>query len=175
MFWKLEESRLVQERSTSSAANAEVLSISSTVPLGKCWVILSCGYIPDVAETQLISFYKVTSSNAPLSLLNPISLNLNPARATFLEQGMEFLLLAGEYLMVRRAGHTAGSIMTCTIQFIEIDQPLYTYEEPLTVQRQKRALGELRTAFSGRGGARASSVVPTVPGGRTGGRSGVPV
>jgi len=166
--WRLEESRLVQERSAASAADADVLTMTGVVPAGRLWVITGVAYIPDVAETQVISFYKVTSSGAPISLLNPISLALNPARATFIEQGMEYLLFPGEYLQVRRQAHTAGSVMSTTVQIIEIDQPLYTYDEPQVVRRQQRAISSMRSALGGgggRGGAGASSPTPTSSGG----------
>jgi len=91
-------------------------------------------------------------------IFNPVSLNLNPAYATFIEQGMEYLLFPGEYIVARRVTHTAGSRMMAKIQIIEIDQPLYTYNEPQVVKRQVRALSTIRSMIgaatpSARGGA----------------------
>lgn len=172
MFWKLEEARLVQERSSGSAADADTMTLLPVVPAGKVYVILGMGYIPSVAETQVISFYKVTPAGSPLCLLNPVSLALNPARATFLEQGMELFLLPGEYILVRRGTHTAGSSMSATMQFIEIDLPLYTYDEPQVVKRQARAISTLRSRLGG--GTGGPGISPgsspgTVPRGRGGG------
>lgn len=168
--WKLEEARLVQERSVSSAANADTLGLGVLVPPGKCWVILAVQYMPDVAETQTIGFYKVTGTGAVFTLLNPLSMALNPQRATFIEQGMEYLLLPGEYLLVRRGGHTAGSTMGLSIQFVEIDLPLYTYDEPQTVKRQARALSSIRSMLGGGvgGGVTRPGTLTVEPGGRSG-------
>lgn len=169
MYWKLEESRLVQLRAQSSAANADVCDLPA-VPLGKIWVILACGYMPDVNETQVVSFYKVSASGAPFCILNPLSMALNPAMATFIEQGMEYPLLPGEYIRVRRGNHTAGSTMGCTIQFVEIDQPIYTYEEPLIVHRHQRALSSIRSRISG--GVTGGGGSGPAPGGLRGPRGG---
>lgn len=167
--WKLEEARLVQIREGSSAANANEFSYSAwAVPAGKCWVILACGYVPSVAETQVISFEKVDGAGKIYGLLNPISLNLNPARATFIEQGMEYMLLPGEYLRVRRVDHTAGSTMNLSFSFIEIDLPLYTYDEPQVVKRQDRALSSLRQRLGGGGGSFTSPPRAADRGGRSG-------
>lgn len=172
-FWKLEESRLVQQRGVSSAVNADLVD-AATVPAGKIWVVTGAGYMPDAAETQIISFYKMGASGSAFCIFNPLSIALNPAMATFIEQGMEYTLFPGEYLRVRRAAHTAGSTMGFSFQFIEIDQPLYTYEEPQIIKRQARALSSIRTALGG-GGGRGSSPPVGGRGGRGGGSSGIPI
>lgn len=173
--WPLTEARLVQERTSSSAANADTLSLTPACPTNRVQIITACAYIPDVNEAQTISFYKVSSSGAPLTLLNPISMTLNPARATFIEQGMEVFLLPGEYVLVRRGGHTAGSTMSATIQFIEIDLPIYTYDEPQVVNRQQRVLSALRTRLGGGAAGRSGGVEGPRGGGGGGGRTGIPV
>jgi len=177
-LWKLEESRLVQSRNISSAANAEILGFGSyPVPLGKIWVVLGFAYAPSVAETQTISFYK-TNGVISFGLLNPISVALNPHLATFIEQGMEYTLYPGEYIICLRGGHTAGSTMAAYMQFVEIDQPLYTYEEPQLVKRQQRALSSIRTALGGGMGGRGGGGTPPGGPGVThggGGGTGIPV
>jgi len=171
MIWKLEEARLVQERANTSAADADSLAIGVNVPLGKCWIILACRYTPSVAETRDISFYRITRTGVSFPILNPIALALNPSSATFLEQGMEYLLFQGESLSVRRSAHTAGSTMDMNVEFVEIDMPLYTYDEPLIVKRQQRVLSSIRSRLGGgtgvRGGGGPSPGVP--PGGGGGG------
>lgn len=168
--WRLSEARLIQERSHGSAANDESLN-GDIVPAGKVWIITAASYIPSAAETQLISFYKTTASTAVYCLLNPISIALFPARATFIEQGMEYVLFPGESISVKRAAHTVGSSMNLFYQFVEIDLPLYTYDDPQTVKRQERALSSIRTRLGGGvGGARI--VPPTLTGGDRGGRGG---
>lgn len=173
--WKLEESRLVQFAGNGSAANADIVNITNPVPDGKIWVIVGCGYYPSVAETQVVSFRKsCTKSGLYVALLNPVSLALNPAYATFIEQGMEYMLLPGEVIQVLRGTHTAGSSMNAWQQFIEIDQPLYTYEDPQTVKRQARALSSIRTALGGSVG-RGSGGGAVGRGGRGGGSSSIPI
>lgn len=171
--YKLGETRLVQERTSTSAANADDLLIGYPgCPEGKLWVITAVGYQPSVAETQTISFQKYNSkTSSTFSLLNPVSLALNPARASFIEQGMEYMLLPGEYLAVHRGNHTAGSTMSAVIQVIEIDQPLYTYDDPITLKRQERAVSSIRTQLGGGLGAGSRTSAPTFTGER-GGRGG---
>ena len=120
-FWKLEESRLIQTRSVVSAANSDNVSLAAfPVPAGKIWQILAVGYYPSVTETQVVSFLKADSGSRIYSILNPVSMNLNPAGAygTFIEQGMEYTLYPGEYIGCYRATHTAGSTMTLVMQFV---------------------------------------------------------
>lgn len=156
-FYKLEESRLIQYRSGTSAANALNYSFSyDPCPTGKCRVVTALGYIPSVAETQIVSVDKVNATaGMGFGILNPVSLNLNPAYATFIEQGMEYILFPADYLVVRRVAATAGSTMSVYIQFVEIDQPLYTYDEPHVVQKQKRVLSSVLRARIGGGGGRS--------------------
>jgi uncharacterized membrane protein YgcG len=170
--YKLEETRLVQERTNTSAANDEQLTIGDPgPPEGKLWIVIAAGYMPSVAETQTICWLKSTRPGTTLSVLNPISMLLNPGRSTCIEQGMEYMLLPKEFFIVRRAAHTAASTMTAYIQFIEIDQPLYTYEEPQVVKRQHRALSTLRTALGGVG-SRGGGGGREPGGGREGGGGG---
>ena len=164
--WKLEEARLVQYRIAVSAANADLLQVTSGCPDGKVWIVTGFGYQPSVAETQVIAFEK-TSSKGNFALLNPLSMTLNPAFATFIEQGLECMLLPGEAIITRRGNHTAASTMSVLMQFIEIDLPLYTYEDPLIVKRQARALSSLRSRMGGGGSPRGGG--GEAPGGRRGG------
>lgn len=175
-FWRLEESRLAQIRSVTSAANADSVAVGDPgVPDGKIWIILGAAYQPSVAETQVVSFLKYNGKTSQyFGVLNPVSLNLNPAWATCIEQGMEYCLYPSEYFLIRRVTHTAGSSMTAAIQFVEIDQPLYTYDDPLVIQRQQRAISSVRSRMAGPGGIAVSMGPPTI-GGRSGGRSGIPV
>jgi len=168
-IYKLEEARLIQQRGATSAANALNLSVGGPgVPQGKLWIVTAFGYMPSVAETQVVSVEKYTAGNYFFGLINPASLNLNPAQATFIEQGMEYLLFPGEYLIVRRVAATAASTMTANMQFVEIDLPLYTYDEPQVVKRQQRAISSVRSMLGGGSGGGGG-----VAGGRgSGGRSG---
>lgn len=143
------ERRLVQERVSSSAVNAEVLNVGSGVPGNKVWTILGLGYFPDVAETQVVSFEKVTRTGNALSVLNPVSLALQPSVAGCLEQGMEITLLPGEYIRVRRAAHTVGSTMSAVMQFVEEDLPFYIYEEPQIKKRQALMVSEFKERATG--------------------------
>ena len=169
--WKLEEARLVQNRTYTSAANA--LNIGTDAPgPGKCWVLLGVGYKPSVAETKVISFQKIWSGVSVYSMLNPVSMNLNPALATPIEQGMEYLLLPHESIQATRDSATAGSTMNLVLQFVEIDLPLYTYDEPQIVKRQRQALSTIRTQLgggTGRGGMVGGTSTIGGPGGRGGG------
>lgn len=162
-LWPLCEARNVQVFQATSAVNADNVAVGVPGPgRGKVWIVTGCGYRPDTAETQTISFTKVTTlypsgaEYSTMALLNPVSLALNPARATFVEQGMEFILFPGEYIYVLRGNHTAGSSMHVWLQVIEIDLPLYTYDEPQIVKRADRALSTLRQSIAGR-----ASTVPS--------------
>lgn len=155
MNFPLCEARLRQYRLAASAADAETVTLQGP-PAGKVWVIIGVGYMPSVAETQVISFKKVWTGVGDFCLLNPISLALNPALATFIEQGMEYLLFPGESLAVHRGGHTAGSTMALNIQLVELDLPLYDYDEPQVVKRQVRAVSQLKEAAGPGGGTRVS-------------------
>jgi hypothetical protein len=169
--YKLEELRLVQERSGSSALNGLYCQVGTGVPEGKLWIVLSAGYMPDAAETQVISFQIINlKTSSVFSVLNPVSMNLNPAKATFIEQGMEYMLLPGDIVQARRVANTAGSTMTSFIRFIEIDLPLYTYDEPQVVRRQQRAISSIRSAMGGGSGRSGAGSAPT--GGRPGGGGG---
>jgi len=156
MFWRLEEARLIQTFALNSAADAESQRIPLTsCPDGKCWIVTAFGYIPSAAETRIVSVEKVNANTSTnFAVLNPISVALNPAYLTFIEQGMEYILFPGEYLLARRDDHTVGSTMNLAVQLIEIDLPLYTYDEPQVVLRQSRALSTLRQMV---GGASAAS------------------
>jgi hypothetical protein len=140
-------------------------------PAGKIWIVTGFGYLPSVAETQIISMEKICGSGSGFALLNPVSLALYPAKATFVEQGMEYTLFPNEYITVRRGTHTAGSSMTGVMQMVEIDQPLYTYDEPQVVKRQQRAVSSIRTALGGAAG-RGSGAGTAPTGGRPGGGGG---
>lgn len=177
MGWKLEEGRLVQTIAVASGAGAlSVGFIGNPTPQGKVRWIIGMGYTPSVAETQVVSFLKVTRSGHSVGLLNPVSLNLNPAFATPIEQGMELILLPSEFIEVHRVAATAGSTMTLQMEFIEADLPLYTYDEPQIVKRQSRALSTIRTQLGGgvgRGGS--GGVAPMGGGGRPGGGGPAPI
>lgn len=174
--WKLAEARLVQVRSFTSAAAALFMD-TDAVPAGKIWNVIGFRYMPSTNESQVVSFEKQnTASAAYCMLLNPQTLNLYPGGATFIEQGMEVMLLPGEYIRARRYAATAGSTMGLVMQFIEIDLPLYTYDEPQIVKRQDRALSSIRESLAGvagRGsGGATSGGGASPPGSRGGGRTG---
>lgn len=172
MFWKLEEGRLIQERGYNSAANATNVSfVYAPVPEGKVWVVLGFAYKPSVAETKIVGFSKILKSTSEVAVLNPISLALNPMSATFIEQGMEYVLFPGEYIKVYRDSATAGSTMTITMQIIEIDLPLYTYEDPQEVKRQRKVATSVLNRLGGGLGGGSVTRPPTLTGER-GGRGG---
>lgn len=166
--WNLCEARLAQWKTYTSAAN-DLSTYGDGPPDGKIWVILAVGYMPSVAETKLVSFQKVIPGIGTLAILNPISLNLNPAYATPIEQGMEYFLLPNERIQVSRDSATAGSTMSIAMQIVEIDMPLYVYDEPQVVKRQDRALSSIRQRLGGGGG---SVTYPSDRGGDRGGRTG---
>jgi len=173
-YWDLCEVRLIQKRSTQSAANALNVYLGP-VPAGKIWVIQGIAYYPSVAETQVVSFDKYDGTTN-FGLLNPYSMNLNPAIATGIEQGMELMLFPGEYVFARRVAATAGSSMIFAIQFVEIDLPLYTYEEPQVVKRTKSALSTIRQSLRPAGGGRPATEPTGGGGGDTGGGGrGLPI
>lgn len=168
------ELRLVQQRSSGpTAANALYIDCGYPgVPQGKIWTVIGVYYIPSVAETQVVSFGKYNGVQY-FPLLNPLSMNLNPTGATCIEQGMIFYLLPGEFLYARRVAATAGSTLSMSMQFIESDMPLYHYEEPQIVLRQKRAIGSIRQQLGGglaSGGGGGS--MPGTTGGAKRGRLG---
>lgn len=148
-LYDVSELRLVQTRSAGSAANALWTEIADAVPAGKIWNIIGIGYLPSVAETQVVSFEKVTRESQPIGILNPVSLNLNPAIATGLTEGMEIALLPGEKIRVRRVAATAGSTMAFYIQFVEADMPLYEYTEPQLAKREKMFASTIRQRLGG--------------------------
>jgi len=154
--YPLDETRLVQERSFTSAANSDLVQATGTVPDGKLWVITSIGYKPSVAETQTVSFFKITKSGAYFSMINPLAMALNPQYATCIEDGLDVILMPGETIYCQRSAHTAGSTMICNSQFIEIDQPLYDYVEPQAAARVKRFASSIAQRVSGGSGGAAS-------------------
>jgi len=171
--WNLCEARLRQKRTITSAANSDQVSIGP-VPAGKIWVVLAVGYLPSVAETQTISFHIYDASHS-FGILNPLSMALNPARATCIEQGMELMMWPGECICVVRGDHTAGSTMWLVINFVEIDLPLYTYEEPQVVKRQIRAISTVRQMISTRAaGIPRPATRAEVPGEGGGGSRSLP-
>lgn len=172
--WKLEDSRLVQLRDVQSGAGDTALDATAYVPAGKIWVITAFGYYPSVNETKIVSVIKSTTS-ASFALINPVSLALNPNIFTFIEQGMEYLLFPGEKITVRRDSATAGSTMRAFTQIIEVDQPLYTYEEPQIVKREKRAISSIRQAIGGGGAGVGGAAPPTGGSPRPGGGGPLPV
>lgn len=170
-FGDLQEFRFVQESYNESAVDGLQLNLGYPgPPANKIWVVLGMDYHPDAAETRIINIVKTTKTTARMGLLNPISLALNPAVATFIEQGMNYVLLPGEYVTIIRDDHTAGSKMLGTLQYVEYDLPLYTYDEPQIVRRQERALSSVRSRIGsgggsrGGGGALAGPIGPGVPG-----------
>lgn len=171
--WRLEEARLVQNRTSVSAANADSIGMAA-VPAGKVWCVLACSYYPSATETQVVSFQKVWPGIGVYGLLNPVSMALIGAGAgavaTPIEQGMELFLLPGEYIQATRATHTAGSTMTINIQFVEIDMPLYTYDEPQEVKRNQRGISSIMRRVAGTSrGSTGPGFHPTTPGGGGGG------
>jgi hypothetical protein len=146
--YNLGDIRLIQERISTSAADALVVN-SATCPEGKIWTITAFGYRPSANEARLISFQKVTKSGNAVAVFNPLSMTLNPAWATFIEQGLIYQLFPGEYIVCRRDVATAGSTMTCLMQLVESDLPLYTYEEPQIIKRQARAISSMRSRIAG--------------------------
>lgn len=173
--YRLEETRLRQVRTNTSAADSHTVALSGApVPEGKVWIIHSASYYPSAAETQTIAAAKYVPGLGYAGILNPVSLALDNsigAVATFIEQGMEYFLFPGEYIIWTRAAHTAGSTMICNIQFTEIDLPLYLYDDPQSVRRQERALSSIRQRLGGALGGGRGIVPPTLTGER-GGRSG---
>jgi len=157
MFWRLEEARLRIQVTTTSAANAlNVTCPSNVCPDGKVRIITKYGYYPDATETQTVSFQVFDNGTSyNYGLYNPVSLALNPAFATPIEQGMEYILFPGQTIIVRRGAATAGTAMIACCEYIEIDLPLYTYDEPQVVKRQQQALSTLRQVVGG--GATGSS------------------
>ena len=148
------EIRLVQRVIYTSAANADNLS-SGIVPDGKIWTIIGLGYSPSVAETQTINIQKYERAGGYLSLLNPVSLALNPAVAG-IDYGLTVQLYPGEFIRVLRGTHTAGSTMSFVMQFIETDLPLYDYIEPQAAARVKRFASSIAQRVSGGSGGAAS-------------------
>lgn len=175
-WYKLEEIRLVQKRAQQSAANADTVSVGAPgVPAGKLWIVTAFSYFPSVLETQTIAIQKYdTKTTGEYAVLNPISLAAGPtAQVTFIEQGMEYLLFPGEYISVYRGNHTAGSTMVASMQIIEVDLPLYTYDEPQEVKRQKIVLSSIRARLGGGSGSRGGGG-PAPSGGIHGGRGTPP-
>ena len=80
----------------------------------------------------------------------------------------------GERINVRRGDHTAGSTMSLIINFVEIDLPLYTYNEPQVVKRQNRAISTLRQMISTRGAGGSRGGVVEGGGGESGGHHNLP-
>lgn len=142
MPFNIGEYRFVQWRTNNSAANALNVSTYYPVPENKIWTVIAIGYKPSVAETKIISAVKVDSGSREYALLNPVSLALVPASATFLDAGSYIELLPGETVKFLRDSATAGSTMGVYFQFVEWDMPLYDYTEPQEAKRiRKNALG----------------------------------
>lgn len=174
-YWDLKEARFLQFAYEVSPADATDITLGSHIcPPEKARIFLNVGYMPTAAETRVIAFSKMTKFGQELPLINPFSAALNPALATFLEQGNEEIFFPGEYLIVRRDDHTAGSQMKLWAQFVEIDLPLYTYEEPQRVRRAALALSSVRQAMGIVGGSRGGGAPVAGPVSGGGGRRSLP-
>lgn len=171
-MYNLSETRLVQYRSVTSAADANTVDCPSP-PAGKIWNVIAFGYTPSVAESQTINIQKEVATIGTFSLINPVALALAATiPATFIEQGMEYYLLPGEIIRTTRQNHTAGSTMSVFLEFIEIDQPLYHYEEPQVVLKNAKILSSIRQKLGGgSGGSTRPGASPgTIPRGGGAGR-----
>lgn len=133
----LQELRLIQQYFLTSAADATALDLT-TVPAGKIWTVLAIGYYPSVNETQTVMITKVLANGRVVSIMNPQSVALQPMLFG-LDQGLTVQLYPGENLRIRRGAATAGSTMSCTMQYVESDLPLYFYVEPQEEKRIRQA------------------------------------
>ncbi len=171
--WELQDTRLISTDNNLSAVNAELVTVGAPGPApGKLWSVIAYGYYPSVQENQVVGIVKYNSRTGHYyGLLNPVALTLNPTMATFIEQGMTYLLLPGEYIYAYRLGHTVGSAMQVFLQYIETDQPLYEYVEPQVRKSINRFLSTIRPRMGGGGGRPAAGIAPpVVPPGGGGGR-----
>lgn len=174
MPFPVQEYRLVQERTFTSAADAVFCALSTiVVPAGKIWTLIGVSYRPSAAETRTICFSKISATGAEFSLLNPITVQLSPTgnTATPLEQGSFIDLLPGEYIRVVRDTATAGSTMIVKLQFVEWDMPLYDYVEP-QLEKRIRSFGTSVRRVIASGGGAGPSGGSGFGGGDRGGRPG---
>lgn len=133
----LHEVRLLQQYFLTSAADATSLDLAA-VPAGKIWTVIAIGYYPSVNETQTVMVTKVLANGRVCIVMNPQSIALQPMLFG-LDQGLTVQLYPGENLRIRRGAATAGSTMSCAMQYIETDIPLYDYVEPQAEARIRRA------------------------------------
>ncbi len=171
-----EEGRFIQVKYATSAVDALLVPIGP-VPAGKIWTVLeaflsnSCAaggenqYVWFAVSPDGVLYYPVTTPEQHVVDAS------NGQYLPMLREGMELRLWPGEYLAARRGDHTAGSTIIIYARIIESDMPLYTYDDPQTVLRQRKAISSVRTRLGGGvGGARI--VPPTLTGGDRGGRGG---
>jgi hypothetical protein len=138
---------------------------------------VAAGYHPSVAETQVVGWMKLDNNNYRYQLVNPASMALSPTiqAFTFIEQGMECMLFPGDYIYARRNAATGGSTMTLYLEYVEIDLPLYVYEEPQVVKRTHQALSSIRQSLSAPSAPRGGSEPAPSGGGTEGGGRGLPI
>lgn len=176
--YSLAESRFIQHINGVSALNAHIALIGP-VPAGKIWTILCAIGQCSADDTQDYWFGVYVSSVVNYSVTHPEEHAFDVSEANWipmLREGMEIKLFPGEYLSFNRDGHVAGSTISIFARIIESDLPLFTYEEPQIVKRQKVALSTIKSLMSG-GGSRGSgpgSSPGSIPRGGGGGR-GIPV
>lgn len=166
---------------TGSSAVAGLTAQTAAVPAGKVWTVIGCNGICSVAETRTVGYSMITAGGNIIMLTQPVSFAyLNSAYLGFplTREGMEVKLWPGDSIVYCRDAATAGSTITVYARVIETDLPLYTYDEPQVVKRQKQGISQLRQVIGAAAGGSSSAgvVIPEAPPpGGGGGGGGVPV
>ena len=155
--YDLHELRFVQIGVASGALGGLTLA-TAPVPQNKIWTIIAAQYYPDAAETRLVTWSKISGGLVfPLRL--PTTIALGPAaNYPLTTEGLQLILLPGEYFYLTRDVATAGSTMVVYFQYVESDLPTMKYFDPqklLSQDRRKRGfargsiLGRAAAAFGG--------------------------
>lgn len=175
--YEIAEGRYLNETSNVSAANGLSITVGP-VPANKVWTIRVARCNCDVAETQVYWFAILTRASVNYPITVPQSVTITPAAQRYypaLTEGMEIKLFPGDHLVAHRAAATAGSVISINVCYYETDLPLYVYDEPQIVKRQKRGVSQLKSVVGGgisgprgEGGAEGG-------GGEGGGGRGLPI
>lgn len=137
--YRLDELRLVQEYSASSAAAATFHDCTDfVVPANFVRTILFLSYIVDMAENKWVTVKLITPSGQHFTIRGPVSHDgNNGAPLAVLEQGLEVRLLPGDRLRFDRSSATAGSVMTLRARYIDHILPYQQQYEPQSARTRK--------------------------------------
>lgn len=135
-----------------SAADALMVNLSP-VPDGKFWIVLNSCVFASVSETRTIWASVITKTANAYPILAPVSATINFSGRFYpvLEQGFELVMFPGDFLRAYRDAATAGSSIYLAARYVELDLPLYHYDDPQRRNRMRRSAADFVEEIGPRG------------------------